>query len=912
MSDPSRPGPTREQLPGTPAVSLLENDGFGGLRKNSQQRLKSQRESIELAYWDSEDIDLLIARHTQFHDTMLRELWQTLMSAEARKDLALYAVGGYGRGELHPFSDIDLLILTRGKRNHDEAIADFLRFLWDIGLEVGHSVRSIKECGSEAAGDLTVYTALLERRLLVGKRRLSEKLDRRMNRRRLWPSAKFFHAKVEEQDARHTRYDNIEYGLEPNVKHSPGGLRDLHTALWIMLREFETRDPNELEALGILTAVERQWLDNGRRFLWWVRFGLHIMAGREQDHLQFEFQRQLAARSGYKDSDAKLAVEHFMQDYYQHVLELREVNDILLQHFRETIVDNRRRQTVTEIDDDFCVHGDYLAFRDGVSPSDKPSLMLKVFLTLAQGDEIAGVRASTIRVIRDNLYLIDDDFRSNPEHAKLFMTLLQVPNALVSQLTRMRRYGVLGRYIPQFGEIIGQMQHDLFHIYTVDAHTMALVKNLRRFFFSESEEEFPVACHAVRAVPKVELLYIAGLFHDIGKGRGGDHSVLGAQYVEPFCQQHGLSAADTALVVWLVREHLTMSSVSQRKDIHDPDEIFEFASFVKSEMRLNYLYALTVADICATNPTLWNAWRASLMTTLYTATRRALRQGLEDAADREESIEAVKERATERLLERGVAQLKIDKIWQIPSADFFLRHSARDVADITAAVADHDIATGSLVLVRDAGSRLDDDVLTEVFLFARDQPKLFSTSVIVLDSLELSVQSANVYTDDEGLCFNSYMVMSRDGNPVVSDLRRREKIEDQLASALANLHEPPELVNRLVPRQLQQLYSAATVQISDGGDPLSSTLTITAADHPGVLALIGSLLSDSKLTVLSASITTLGERIEDVFTVVDADGLPLPDNAETRSIEAELAAAIDEGLGVTEPRRQPNRTGAAS
>lgn len=899
-------------MPGTPAVSVLENDGFDALRKNSRTRLDNHRASIEQAYWDAEDIDLLIGRHTQFHDTILRELWQTLMSADARDDLALYAVGGYGRGELHPYSDIDLLILARARQKHAEEIASFVRILWDIGLEVGHSVRSIAECGTEAAGDLTVYTALLERRLLVGKRRLAEKLDRRLNRRRLWPSAKFFHAKVKEQDDRHSRYDNIEYGLEPNVKHSPGGLRDLHTALWIMQREFVTRDPSELEALGILTAVERQWLDNGRRFLWWVRFGLHILAGREQDHLQFEFQRQLAARSGYLDSDAKLAVEHFMQDYYSHVLELREVNDILLQHFRETIVDNRRLRSVTDIDEDFCLHGDYLAFREGVSPSEKPSLMLKVFITLARGDEIAGVRASTIRVIRENLYLIDDDFRSNPEHAKLFMTLLQVPNALVSQLTRMRRYGVLGRYIPQFGEIIGQMQHDLFHIYTVDAHTMALVTNLRRFFFSESEEDFPVACHAVRAVPKVELLYIAGLFHDIGKGRGGDHSILGAQYVQPFCKQHGLSDADTALVVWLVREHLTMSSVSQRKDIHDPDEIIEFAGFVKSEMRLNYLYALTVADICATNPTLWNAWRASLMTTLYTATRRALRQGLEDAVDREASIEAVKERATERLLERGVSQAHIDQIWEIPSADFFLRHSARDVSDITAAVADHDINAGPLVLVRDAGSRLDDDVLTEVFLFARDQPLLFSTSVIVLDSLDLSVQSAKVYTDDDGLCFNSYMVMPRDGNPVVSDIRRLEKIEGALATALANLHEPAELIARRVPRQLQQLYSAATVTISEGSQPRTSTLTITAADHPGVLALIGSLLSERKLTVLSASITTLGERIEDVFTVTDAQGLPLPNNEETRTFERELAAAIDEGLGVTDPRRQSGRTGAAS
>lgn len=877
--------------------------------KHYKARLANNLAQITEAYWRNDDIDELVARHTSFHDALLLELWHRQLDSDARRALSLYAVGGYGRAELHPCSDIDLLILVSGRGRYDEQIASFIRMLWDIGLEVGHSVRTARECGREASGDLTIFTTLLERRRLSGSDRANSKLDAALKRRWLWPSAKFFRAKLDEQMERRERFDNVDYGLEPNVKQSPGGLRDLQTAQWVVLREFGTRDPTQIERFGLMTSIEREWLENGRRFLWWVRFGLHILAGREQDHLQFEYQRTLASRLGYVDSDAKLAVERFMQDYYRHIMSLREVNDILLQSFRESVVDGRKRSFAARINDDFVLQGDYLAFNPDVDIRAKPSLLLRIFSLLARRPDIRGVRAESIRAVRDNIDLIDDDFRDDPANAAVFMDLLRAPHELVGQLRRMRRYGVLGRYIPEFGDIIGQMQHDLFHIYTVDAHTMALIRNLRRFYLRKTQDEHPIAAHAIHAVPKVELLYIAGLFHDIGKGRGGDHSVLGAQFVLPFCRRHGLSHLDTELVAWLVREHLTMSSVAQRQDIHDPDVINEFARFVRSEMRLNYLYALTVADICATNPTLWNGFRASLMRTLYGATRRALRQGLESPLDRAETIDAIRERAREKLLERGVDAERVEHIWTIPSADFFLRHSISDVVDITEEVSRHSLASGPLVLVRNAGDRMDDDGLTEVFLFAKDAPAVFATSVIELDALELGVHSARIYTDEDGRCFNSYMVLPREAD-ALSDADR-DRVRREMTAVLGDTSSPPEVISRRVSRQLQQLYTPAEVSLATEEGAAMSTLTIHAADHPGVLALIGALLVELGVTVHEARITTLGERIEDIFEVTDDQGRPFADTELARKLSANIAERIDAELGGDDLDPQPNRVGAA-
>ncbi len=867
--------------------------GPGALVDSLRTRIADEDQSLAERYWHDEDVDALVAERSAFFDELILEIWQAKVPADAARELAVYAVGGYGRGELFPHSDIDLLILARRPGRHQPVIREFLHCLIDLNQELGHAVRSVRDCRREAARDITVATAMFERRLLVGAGDLTAKLDKTLASRRLWPAATFFKAKRDEQVLRHRHYDNVEYGLEPNVKTSPGGLRDLQTAIWVMARKFGTTDLGDLEKLGMLTAQERVWLEDGRRFLWWVRFGLHLLAERKEDHLQFEYQRALAQRLGFADTSAKLGVERFMHHYYRHIIELREVNDILLQHFDESILRAREKPRVVPINDRFRIRNNYI---EATSPDvfvQTPDALLEIFVIMANRRDISGVRAETIRTIRDHLHLIDDDFRHDPVITRLFIDLLKAPYTLVSQLTRMRRYGVLGRYLPEFGEVIGQMQHDLFHIYTVDAHTMSVIRNMRRLHYRSAEQAYPVAAHTVRNLPKIELLYIAGLYHDIGKGRGGDHSEIGAGYADAFCRRHGLSQADTELVTWLVRRHLLMSSTAQRKDIYDPDVIHEFASEVKSEMRLNYLYALTVADITATNPTLWNSWRATLLRILYGETRKALRRGLESPVDRQSAVRACQESAREKLAERGLSAAEVERLWQAPGDDFFLRHTPRQVADITARMHAHPVHSGPLVVLVDVGGLGPNEGATEIVLYTHDQPNLFAASVATLSQLDLSVHDANIHTADNGLCLNTYVVLDEDGTPLGREPRRRADIVATLRRALENPADYSRVVKRRTSRRLRQLTRATEVKIRNRRGTRYTELTIIASDRPGLLAAIGRLFHELGLSVQSARITTLGERIEDVFDITDENGKAIRDRERIYLLENTLRQRLD-------------------
>jgi len=856
---------------------------------------KLARHDAELAtcYWKNEDVLVLIEKRSNFFDELLRETWLRIMPEKAQQRLSLYAVGGYGRQELLPHSDIDLLILASRPKEFQNEIRSFLHSLYDLNVEVGHSVRRLRECRQEALRDITVATAMFERRLLIGPEKLEKKLSRVLASSQLWPSDAFFKAKRDEQELRHKHFDNVEYGLEPNIKSSPGGLRDLQTAMWVFDRKFGTTNPDALEELGMLTHQEKDWLIDGRRFLLWVRFGLHLLVKRKDDRLQFEFQRSLAQRLGFVDTSARLGVERFMHHYYRHVLALREVNDILLQHFDESILRANEKPKLEPINERFRIRNNYIETCNDDVFHHHPSALLEIFVIMANRVDIAGVRARTIRLIRDSLHLIDDDYRHNPENTKLFIDLLKAPHTLVSQLTRMRRYGVLGRYIPEYGEVVGQMQHDLFHIYTVDAHTMMVIRFMRRFHYRSMQEHFPVACHCIKNIPKIELIYIAGLFHDIGKGRGGDHSTLGADDVRAFCQRHQLGDADTELVSWLVRQHLLMSSTAQRKDIYDPDVIHEFACEVKSEMRLDYLYALTVADINATNPTLWNNWRATLMRQLYGETRKALRRGLESPVDKQTSIRACQESALDKLIAQGMAASEVETIWEIPGDEFFLRHTPRLVAYITHAMQNHDVDTGPLVELQDLKGQVSDEGATEIFLYTRDQPNLFAGSVVALNQLNLSVFEANIHTSASGLCLNTYVVLDESGSPIARNPAARTRVQNQLAKLLTQPDTLQKIVHRRLPRQLKQLTRRTQVHLSNPMGANYTELTIIASDRPGLLASIGLLFLELGVTVLSARIATLGERVEDVFYILDANGHLIDDKEQAYTLENTLRQRLD-------------------
>ena len=853
-----------------------------------RRRIDQADAALATRFWAGADVEALVAERASTLDAFLAEIWQHWF--ERNENLALLAVGGYGRGELHPHSDIDLLILARKPQAERERIAAFVRLLWDLKLDIGHSVRTLADCRREAAADVTVATTMMERRRLAGSDRLAAKLDKLFARRSFWPSRRFFRAKRREQEERHKQFDEVDHGLEPNIKGAPGGLRDIQTVLWLTQRHCGEAAPPQLVRRGFLTPLEARWLRDGKRFLWRVRFGLHLLAGRREDRLLFDHQRALATRFGYEDTEAKLAVEQFMHDYYRHVLLLREVNDILLQHFDEAIARAGERRRIEPLNERFRVNNHYMEVTAEDVFARKPAAIMEMFVLMANRRDIAGVRAATIRLVRESLHLIDDAFRHDAEVTGYFLDLLRAPYTLVSQLTRMRRYGVLGRYIPEFGAVIGQMQHDLFHIYTVDAHTMMVIRQMRRFRYRSAQERFPVASRIVRALPKVELLYIAGLFHDIGKGRGGDHSAHGAADVVRFCRRHGLDDDDTALVEWLVKEHLTMSATAQRKDIADPDVIREFAERVATPTRLDYLYALTVADINATNPTLWNSWRAALMRQLYHNTAQALRRGVDARADRANACRAA---ALRKLAEEGVSEERALRLWDNVGEDFFLHHAPAQVAAITQAIAAHDVAAGPLVTLLDVGEQDGMEGATELFLHAQDREHLFADSVAAIDRAALRVAAAQVYTSAAGLCSNAYVVLDRNGAPLRLDADARARLTARLAADIGRGAGRGRAPSARVSRQLKQFAVPTEVTIQTPPGATTSTLRVVAADRPGLLATLGALFAELDVNVRGARITTLGERVEDVFEVTNRAKRAIIHSGHAQTIAEAIRTRLD-------------------
>ena len=859
-------------------------------------RLTAGIDALGDRYWKNSAVEDLMQDLTALIDELVLEAWQQHLGDQA--NVALYAVGGFGRREMHPGSDIDLLVLAARPEKVREPIENFLRDVFDLNVEVGHSVRNIKSCLQQARDDITVATALLERRFLAGDIQLNDKLDSKVAPERVSSASAFFRAKHAEQLARHANYLDTDYNLEPNVKTSPGGLRDIHTALWVCLRQFATADPAQLVQLGVLTDLEHRWLVDGRRFLWWVRFGLHLIAQRKEDQLRFVHQRELAQRLGFVDTDAKSGVELFMHHYYRHVLALTEVNDIIIQYFRQQS-DKPRRDKIESVNRDFVLRNKHIECENPGVFRNNPAALLEMFVLIAHREDIEGVSASTIRLIRESLDLIDDEFRRDPDITQLFMRLLKAPFKVVTQLTRMRRYGVLARYIPEFGQVVGQMQHDLFHIYTVDAHTMMVIGNMRRFRYPQAIEQTPVAYHCVNAIPKPELLYIAGLYHDIGKGRGGDHSQLGAVDARAFCGRHMLSSADTDTVCWLVEKHLYMSTVSQHQDIYDPEVVHEFAKEVRSEMRLDYLYALTVADINATNPTLWNSWRATLLRHLYSETKKALQNGLASLPDRAAAIVACQERAMEKLAEGNSSfhEATVAALWDDLGEDLFLRHPPSQIAELSTRLLQHDSAANVFVHVADTPAQSASEGATLIYLMLRDRPGVFAASVTALGRLNLSIVDASIHTSTSGQCFNTFTVLNQDGEALTGQDDLRQRIYDDLQRALSGSSMNIDSGERRISRQLKELTWPTEVLVHAQDD--ATTISVLAADRPGLLALLGNLFVEMNLTLQSARITTLGERVEDIFVVQNAAGKGLTDTEEIYTLQHTLRQRLDSELGKT-------------
>ncbi|KIP97736.1 MULTISPECIES: [protein-PII] uridylyltransferase [Pseudomonas] len=855
------------------AELALKSSPIGAFKK----AIRRAHEVLDARFRGGRDVRRLVEDRAWFTDQILLEAWNRF-AWNADAEIALLAVGGYGRGELHPYSDIDLLILL-GSDDQEifrDAIEGFLTLLWDIGLEVGQSVRSVAECGEEARADLTVITNLMESRTIAGHEHLRGRMQEVTSSAHMWPSQEFFLAKRDEQKGRHAKYNDTEYNLEPNVKGSPGGLRDIQTILWVARRHFGTLNLHAMVGQGFLLESEYTLLASSQEFLWKVRYALHMLAGRAEDRLLFDHQSKVAELLGYDEGDTKRTIERFMQKYYRVVMAIAELSDLINQHFEEEILRAGDSGPATPLNSRFQVRDGYIEVTHPNVFKRTPFAIIEIFVLMAQHPNLSGVCADTIRLLRDHRHLIDDDFRKDIRNTSLFIELFKCEQGIHRNLRRMNRYGILGRYLPEFGHIVGQMQHDLFHIYTVDAHTLNLIKHLRKFKWPELAEKFPLASKLIDKLPKPELIYLAGLYHDIGKGRGGDHSELGAIDAEAFGRRHHLPAWDTGLIVWLVQNHLAMSTTAQRKDLSDPQVIHDFAAFVGDQTHLDYLYVLTVADINATNPSLWNSWRASLMRQLYTETKRALRRGLENPVEREEQIRLTQSAALDTLVRGGTDSDDVEQLWSQLGDDYFLRHTASDVAWHTDAILQHPSDGGPLVLIKETTQR-EFEGGTQIFIYAPDQHDFFAVTVAAMAQLNLNIHDARILTSTSQFTLDTYIVLEVEGGSIGDNPQRIKQIRQSLIDTLKHPDEYPNIIQRRVPRQLKHFAFAPQVTIHNDAQRPVTVLELTAPDRPGLLAKIGRIFLDFDLSLQNAKIATLGERVEDVFFVTDANNQPLSD-----------------------------------
>lgn len=853
-----------------------------------KQLIKAKDAELQQQFDPQNSVSHLIKAKSDFIDDILTCCWQHFLADNAHH-LSLLAVGGYGRRELFPYSDIDILVLLQPENiDHHSALANFFTFLWDIGLKPGQSVRTIEQCIEAATKDQTIMTSLMENRLITGNRTLHTTLLERITPDKIWPSSEFFAAKMEEQRLRYAKFHDTAYNLEPNIKEGPGGLRDRQVISWVFKRHYNASSIRELTHYGFLPESEYLELVAALEVLWRIRYALHLLTHRAEDRLIFDYQRDLAQQFGFSTDDQQRNedVEQFMQFYFKTVQGLERLNEMLLQLFNERFVCGNNSIT-SSVNEHFVAINGYLEVVDETVFEHHPLALLEIFLVLEQNPSLRGVRATTIRLIRKSLHLIDDTFRQNKAANRLFIEAFRQPRGITDQLRRMNRYGVLAAYIPCFANIVARMQYDLFHIYTVDEHTLFVIRNLRRFALDKHSEELPFCNTIFLQIPKPELLYLAGLFHDIAKGRKGDHSKLGEELAREFCSQHELSPHDTNIVTWLVRNHLIMSMTAQRKDISDPEVIHQFAQWVGSIEYLNYLYLLTVADIRATNPELWNAWKDALLKELYSATHNALRRGLQTPINLSDRVLENKKEAEQELIKLGVSEANIAIAWQHVSEDYFLRYSADEIAWHTIAIASSNESDLPLVLLRPQTQRGS----AEVFIYTRNEDAIFSLSTATLDQLGLTILDARIMTTLDDYVLNSFLVLEQSG-AAINELFR----EIHICTALRNnLLQRQVKEQRNIHRQSRQaLHFPIPTSVEFLTDPVSdqSIIELVTTDHAGLLSKVGRVFVKMGINLYSAKISTIGSRAEDMFYVTDALLQPIIDPIRQQHIREELLKVL--------------------
>ncbi len=847
-----------------------------------------------IAQFDAhKNVGHLLIEKSRFTDQLLTASWQHFLGSHAGT-LSLVATGGYGRNELFPFSDIDIVILLPEQHNINlevqDSLSSFVNFLWDIRLKPGYSVRTLTECIEAARDDQTIYTNMMEMRPVTGNEQLSHELKNIIYDQKIWPSEPFFKAKMEEQETRYSKFDDTAYKLEPNVKESPGGLRDMQVIAWVFKRHYQSSTLKELIKYGFIPDIEYEELITCRNILWRIRFALHVHTQRGEDRLLFDYQRSLAELFGYIDERGQPDVENFMQYYFKTVVIIEQLNDILLQLFSERYVADNNHHLPQPINDDFSIVNSYIEVKHNDVFKQNPLALLEIFLILQRNPSFKGIRATTIRLIRKSLHLIDDDFRQNPLANQLFIEILRQNHGITHQLRSMNRYGILAAYIKGFKNIVQRMQYDLFHIYTVDEHTLFLIRNLRRFSLDKHKDELPFCNNVFLLIPNQEVLYLAGLFHDIAKGLGGNHSVLGEQIAYDFCVQHEISNADTKLISWLVRHHLLMSTTAQKKDISDPDIIHEFASKVGNIKYLNHLYLLTVADIRATSPSLWNSWKDSLLRGLYISTHSALHRGLIKPLARPERLTESRKDAQDKLTRLGISQATVQRVWDKLKVDeYFMRYSPDEIAWHTIAISACAETDLPLVLIRSQSTHGS----AEVFVYSKNEDMLFSTCTATLDDLGLSILDARIITTPDNYVLNSFQVLEQTG-AAIDDLYRETHICNSLRSHL--VHKTSRHYSNINKSSRQAKHFPIKTQISFLSGPTGrhTLLEVITTDRSGLLSTIGQAFVAQNIQLHDARITTIGSRVEDMFLITDEHSQPIVDEQRLSALKKMLQEFLNE------------------
>jgi len=874
------------------SISIFnENDFASQLKAQPEQLLSLLKETIQKgekaikqAFENGAGTLDIVSTRAQFIDQVLIQVFNQQF-ADCEQPVSLIAVGGYGRGELHPASDIDLMLLLKEAESPQtkSKLEHFLMLLWDSKLDIGHSVRTLEECIEEATKDITVVTNLMESRLLSGDETLFNRMVEATGPEKIWSSKDFFKAKLDEQTQRHRKFGDTAYNLEPNIKENPGGLRDLQMIGWVAKRHFGTRILHELVDQSFISQSELSTLNECQTYLWKIRTHLHFLTGKHEDRMLFDLQRQLAQSFGYEDGANNLAIEQFMQKYYRTVLQLERLNELLLQLFRQEILYSDDQQEPVDINRRFHVINNYIAARNENVFIEHPSSLLEIFLIMELHPEIRGVHAQTIRMIREHRHLIDDKFRASQTAKQLFIDIITQTRGVSHELRRMNRYGILAAYIPAFEQIVGRMQYDLFHAYTVDQHTLFVVRNMRRLSVPAFAHEHPLASGIFHHLENPELLYLAGLFHDIAKGRGGNHANLGAIDAEAFCLNHGRSAKDSEFVGWLVKKHLLMSMVAQRKDISDPEVIYAFANEMGSLAHLDSLYLLTMCDIRATNPKQWNSWKDNLLSELYHKAAAAIKTGLENPIKREIISHETRTSASRMLAKLGVVSEELNELWTPFPDDYFINHTPDEISWHSLILLDSKLGMPKI------STRINQRGEAEIFIYNESNDRVFASIVSTLEQLNLNIADAKINLTDDNFAISSFKVLEADGSSPSEQFRIAE-ITDRLESRLDPNNEkeaispPSHILSRT-----QKNFSVDTKIRFDqlvGND--ITVLTIITADRPGLLDNIAQAFAECEIHIHHAKIATAGEKALDSFYITDKNHNPLLDDESMEKLKLTL------------------------